>query len=134
MTLLHNYTEENIKSLDWKEHIRLRPGMYIGKLGDGSRTACAVTLQKVKLRQQLSCCLQDHRPPLWLLEFVDLLFEFLNERIELGNVGRVVSLLVLSKAKQICNVLWSPAVEVQFILLQQQLPQRFILRASLSGE
>jgi topoisomerase-4 subunit B len=31
-----NYTEESIKSLDWKEHIRLRPGMYIGKLGDGS--------------------------------------------------------------------------------------------------
>ena len=31
-----NYTEDNIKSLDWKEHIRLRPGMYIGKLGDGS--------------------------------------------------------------------------------------------------
>src|SRR3546814_1976874 len=31
-----NYTEEDIRSLDWKEHIRLRPGMYIGKLGDGS--------------------------------------------------------------------------------------------------
>lgn len=31
-----NYSEENIRSLDWKEHIRLRPGMYIGKLGDGS--------------------------------------------------------------------------------------------------
>lgn len=30
------YTEESIKSLDWREHIRLRPGMYIGKLGDGS--------------------------------------------------------------------------------------------------
>jgi topoisomerase-4 subunit B len=30
------YTEDNIKSLDWKEHIRMRPGMYIGKLGDGS--------------------------------------------------------------------------------------------------
>lgn len=30
------YTEDNIKSLDWKEHIRLRPGMYIGKLGNGS--------------------------------------------------------------------------------------------------
>ncbi|WP_424960989.1 DNA topoisomerase IV subunit B [Ekhidna sp.] len=30
------YTEDSIKSLDWKEHIRLRPGMYIGKLGDGS--------------------------------------------------------------------------------------------------
>lgn len=32
------YTEDNIRSLDWKEHIRLRPGMYIGKLGDGSAT------------------------------------------------------------------------------------------------
>ena len=32
----HNYDESSIKSLDWKEHIRLRPGMYIGKLGDGS--------------------------------------------------------------------------------------------------
>jgi len=31
-----SYTEENIKSLDWKEHIRMRPGMYIGKLGDGT--------------------------------------------------------------------------------------------------
>jgi len=31
-----SYNEENIRSLDWKEHIRLRPGMYIGKLGDGS--------------------------------------------------------------------------------------------------
>ncbi|MDC3070962.1 type IIA DNA topoisomerase subunit B [Bacteroidota bacterium] len=30
------YTEESIRSLDWKEHIRLRPGMYIGKMGDGS--------------------------------------------------------------------------------------------------
>lgn len=34
---LHNqYNEDSIKSLDWREHIRLRPGMYIGKLGDGS--------------------------------------------------------------------------------------------------
>ena len=31
-----DYTEDSIRSLDWKEHIRLRPGMYIGKLGDGS--------------------------------------------------------------------------------------------------
>jgi topoisomerase-4 subunit B len=30
------YTEDNIRSLDWREHIRMRPGMYIGKLGDGS--------------------------------------------------------------------------------------------------
>jgi len=36
MATTSNYTEENIKSLDWREHIRLRPGMYIGKSGDGS--------------------------------------------------------------------------------------------------
>jgi len=33
---MEKYTEENIRSLDWREHIRIRPGMYIGKLGDGS--------------------------------------------------------------------------------------------------
>lgn len=33
---MSKYTEDSIRSLDWKEHIRLRPGMYIGKLGDGS--------------------------------------------------------------------------------------------------
>ena len=32
----NTYTEDSIRSLDWKEHIRTRPGMYIGKLGDGS--------------------------------------------------------------------------------------------------
>jgi topoisomerase-4 subunit B len=36
MAAANQYTEENIRSLDWKEHIRMRPGMYIGKLGDGS--------------------------------------------------------------------------------------------------
>ncbi|MBE9491136.1 MAG: type IIA DNA topoisomerase subunit B [Bacteroidetes bacterium] len=36
MSQISNYTEDNIRSLDWKEHIRMRPGMYIGKLGDGS--------------------------------------------------------------------------------------------------
>ena len=36
MAIKNQYTEENIRSLDWKEHIRMRPGMYIGKLGDGS--------------------------------------------------------------------------------------------------
>ena len=36
MDKLTSYTEDNIRSLDWKEHIRMRPGMYIGKLGDGS--------------------------------------------------------------------------------------------------
>lgn len=35
-TPTNNYTEDNIRTLDWREHIRTRPGMYIGKLGDGS--------------------------------------------------------------------------------------------------
>lgn len=38
MAAQNNYSEDSIRSLDWKEHIRLRPGMYIGKLGDGSST------------------------------------------------------------------------------------------------
>lgn len=37
MTDIVNYTEDSIKTLDWQEHIRIRPGMYIGKLGDGSQ-------------------------------------------------------------------------------------------------
>src|SRR5699024_12623380 len=36
MSMSTKYTEDNIRSLDWKEHIQMRPGMYIGKLGDGS--------------------------------------------------------------------------------------------------
>ncbi len=35
-TALNSYTEDDIRSLDWLTHLRERPGMYIGKLGDGS--------------------------------------------------------------------------------------------------
>ena len=38
MAEIAEYTEENIKTLEGVEHIRLRPGMYIGKLGDGSHS------------------------------------------------------------------------------------------------
>jgi len=34
--MVENYSEDSIRTLDWREHIRLRPGMYIGKLGDGA--------------------------------------------------------------------------------------------------
>ena len=34
--MMPNYDEGSIKTLDWQEHIRKRPGMYIGKLGDGT--------------------------------------------------------------------------------------------------
>src|ERR1700759_3130817 len=54
---LFDYTEESIKSLDWKEHIRLRPGMYIGKLGDGSSPDDGIY---VLLKEVLDNCIDEH--------------------------------------------------------------------------
>lgn len=51
------YTEDNIKSLDWKEHIRLRPGMYIGKLGDGSSPDDGIY---VLIKEVLDNCIDEH--------------------------------------------------------------------------
>lgn len=51
-----NYSEDSIKSLDWKEHIRLRPGMYIGKLGDGSSLDDGVY---VLLKEVLDNCIDE---------------------------------------------------------------------------
>ena len=52
----HNYTADSIKSLDWKEHIRLRPGMYIGKLGDGSSEDDGIY---VLLKEVLDNCIDE---------------------------------------------------------------------------
>jgi len=54
---LFDYTEDSIKSLDWKEHIRLRPGMYIGKLGDGSSPDDGVY---VLLKEVVDNCIDEH--------------------------------------------------------------------------
>jgi topoisomerase IV subunit B len=54
---LFGYTEDSIKSLDWKEHIRLRPGMYIGKLGDGSSPDDGVY---VLLKEVIDNCIDEH--------------------------------------------------------------------------
>ncbi|TVQ44745.1 MAG: type IIA DNA topoisomerase subunit B [Saprospirales bacterium] len=51
------YTEDNIQSLDWKEHIRMRPGMYIGKLGDGSSPDDGIY---VLLKEVLDNCIDEH--------------------------------------------------------------------------
>lgn len=51
-----SYTEENIKSLDWKEHIRLRPGMYIGKLGNGSNQDDGIY---VLLKEVIDNCIDE---------------------------------------------------------------------------
>jgi topoisomerase-4 subunit B len=51
------YDESSIRSLDWKEHIRLRPGMYIGKLGDGSAPDDGIY---VLLKEILDNCIDEH--------------------------------------------------------------------------
>ena len=51
------YTEDNIKSLDWREHIRLRPGMYIGKLGDGSAYDDGIY---VLIKEIIDNCIDEH--------------------------------------------------------------------------
>ncbi len=50
------YTEENIRSLDWKEHIRLRPGMHIGKLGDGSSADDGIY---ILLKETIDNCIDE---------------------------------------------------------------------------
>ncbi|MDN3594016.1 DNA topoisomerase IV subunit B [Zunongwangia endophytica] len=50
------YTEDNIRSLDWKEHIRMRPGMYIGKLGDGSSADDGIY---ILLKETLDNCIDE---------------------------------------------------------------------------
>ncbi|MBK9106972.1 MAG: type IIA DNA topoisomerase subunit B [Saprospiraceae bacterium] len=57
MAQVHSYTEENIKSLDWKEHIRLRPGMYIGKLGDGSHIDDGIY---ILLKEVIDNCIDEY--------------------------------------------------------------------------
>jgi topoisomerase-4 subunit B len=54
---IFEYTEDSIRSLDWREHIRLRPGMYIGKLGDGSSADDGIY---VLLKEVLDNCIDEH--------------------------------------------------------------------------
>jgi len=54
---LFEYNEESIKTLEWREHIRLRPGMYIGKLGDGSSADDGIY---VLLKEVIDNCIDEH--------------------------------------------------------------------------
>jgi topoisomerase-4 subunit B len=54
---LFDYTEDSIRSLDWREHIRLRPGMYIGKLGDGSSPDDGIY---VLIKEVADNCIDEH--------------------------------------------------------------------------
>jgi topoisomerase-4 subunit B len=51
------YNEDSIRSLDWKEHIRLRPGMYIGKLGDGTAPDDGIY---VLMKEVIDNCIDEH--------------------------------------------------------------------------
>ncbi|RXR32568.1 type IIA DNA topoisomerase subunit B [Flavobacterium piscinae] len=57
MSEQNQYTEDNIRSLDWKEHIRMRPGMYIGKLGDGSSPDDGIY---ILLKETLDNCIDEY--------------------------------------------------------------------------
>jgi topoisomerase-4 subunit B len=54
---MFEYNESSIKSLDWREHIRLRPGMYIGKLGDGSSKDDGIY---VLVKEVMDNCIDEH--------------------------------------------------------------------------
>ncbi|WP_420831754.1 DNA topoisomerase IV subunit B [Polluticoccus soli] len=55
--LTNQYTEDSIRSLDWREHIRLRPGMYIGKLGDGSSVDDGIY---ILLKEVVDNCIDEY--------------------------------------------------------------------------
>src|SRR6185436_14095700 len=54
---IFEYNESSIRSLDWREHIRLRPGMYIGKLGDGSSKDDVIY---VLVKEVIDNCIDEH--------------------------------------------------------------------------
>src|SRR3569833_1042116 len=82
---LFEYTEESIKSLDWKEHIRLRPGMYIGKLGDGSSPDDGIY---VLVKEVMDYCFDEHT--MGYGKQVDLTFE--QKTVTIRHNGRGIPL------------------------------------------
>ncbi|MEP6951551.1 MAG: DNA topoisomerase IV subunit B [Ginsengibacter sp.] len=82
---LFDYTEDSIKSLDWKEHIRLRPGMYIGKLGDGSSPDDGIY---VLLKEVMDNCIDEHT--MGYGKHVDV--EIKNKTVTVRDYGRGIPL------------------------------------------
>lgn len=81
----HNYTEDSIRSLDWKEHIRLRPGMYIGKLGDGSAKDDGIY---VLVKEVVDNCIDEH--VMGYGKTIDL--KISDSRVEVRDYGRGIPL------------------------------------------
>lgn len=80
-----NYTEDDIKSLDWKEHIRLRPGMYIGKLGDGSAPDDGIY---VLMKEIIDNCIDEHT--MGYGKHVDIVVE--GKNVSIRDYGRGIPL------------------------------------------
>lgn len=80
-----SYDEDNIRSLDWKEHIRLRPGMYIGKLGDGSSYDDGVY---ILIKEVLDNCIDEY--VMGHGKKVEITIE--GSRVEVRDYGRGVPL------------------------------------------
>lgn len=80
-----DYTEDDIKSLDWKEHIRLRPGMYIGKLGDGSSADDGIY---VLLKEVIDNCIDEYT--MGFGRNIDIVIE--NKTVTIRDYGRGIPL------------------------------------------
>lgn len=87
------YDEDSIRSLDWREHIRLRPGMYIGKLGDGSAADDGIY---VLIKEVIDNCIDEYT--MGYGKHIDLSIEGKSVRVRdygrgipLGKVVDVVS-------------------------------------------
>ena len=81
----NNYTEESIRSLDWREHIRLRPGMYIGKLGDGSSFDDGIY---VLVKEVIDNCIDEH--VMGFGKNIDITVT--DKRVEVRDYGRGIPL------------------------------------------
>lgn len=79
------YNEDSIKSLDWKEHIRLRPGMYIGKLGDGSAQDDGIY---VLVKEVIDNCIDEHM--MGYGRTIDV--KITEHRVEIRDYGRGIPL------------------------------------------
>lgn len=85
MAEVSNYTEDSIRSLDWKEHIRMRPGMYIGKLGDGSAQDDGIY---VLVKEVVDNCIDEH-----MMGFGKTIDVKISEhRVEIRDYGRGIPL------------------------------------------
>ena len=82
---LSEYNEASIRSLDWKEHIRLRPGMYIGKLGDGSAPDDGIY---VMIKEVIDNCIDEHT--MGYGKQVELTIE--NKTVTIRDYGRGIPL------------------------------------------